>query len=136
MKFAVGDWVIHNYEIKQIKRMEEGKVVEVTCGSFSTSSSDLTYDIRPLTLKTKRYAESIEYYYKELDKLPGSRSLNWPDINRHFSDLCLKAIDDPKEKYQEGEVNKYLQEARDFVQKTRDALSGVQSVNGVDLFRR
>lgn len=136
MKFKEGDWVIQNYEIKQIIRMENGAVREVSCGAFSTSSLDMTDSVRPLTLRNKRYAESIRYYYNELRNLPGSNALNWPDINRHFSQLCLDAIDNPKIKYAEGEMNLSIREAQEFFIKTRDALEGVQSVDGIRLFRR
>lgn len=134
--YQVGDWVIHNFEIKQVTRTEKGIVREVSCGSFSTSSSSLDDYIRPLTLKSKRYAESIAYSYKRLRELPGSNSLNWPDINRYFSELCLLAIDNAKPKYHEGEINEYLLKAEDFVMKAKEQIENVSSVNGVSLFRR
>lgn len=132
MKLNVGDWVIHGYEIAQITKMEDSRVREVSTGSFSTSSTDL--EVRPLTLRSKRLAENFEYFYNELNDLEGSRSLNWPDIHRYFSSLTINAIDDTT-KYTEGQTNKYVKEAQDFFIKVRDKLQGVDSVNGIDLFK-
>jgi hypothetical protein len=131
-----GDWVIHNYKIKQVTGTEKGVVIEVSCGVLTCSSDNLEPYLRPLTLRNKVYAEGIEYYYLMLRNLPNSRNLNWPEINRYFCDLCLKAIDDPKVKYGENEMNQFLQEARDFVSKTREILDESQEVNGIQLWKK
>jgi len=135
MQLKVGDWVIQDYAIKQIRKIEENGSTEVSDGAFSTSGYSILKSCRPLNLRNKRYAESIQYQYDELKKVKGSNALNWPDINRYFSDLCLKAIDDTKTDYKEGETNQYLKEAREFTNKTIDRLSGIGDVNGVRIFR-
>lgn len=130
------DWVIHDYKIKQITRVEDGMIREVSCGSFSCSSTDLTPSCRPLTLTSKRMAECFDHYYDQLRNTHGSNALNWPDIHRYLCGLCLKAIDSPKRKYAEGELNPFVAEGQEFVRKTKDALEGMPDVNGVRLFRR
>lgn len=132
-EYKVGDWVIHDYKIHQVTAAENGKVQELSTGFIRCSGNDL--EVRPLTLKNKVYAERFESYYRDLGDVTGANALNWPDINRYFAELCFKAIDD-KTNYKDGEVNKFLLEGQDFVRKTIDALRGVDSVNGVRLFRR
>lgn len=139
MKYKVGDWVIHNYEIKQIMDIHpNGNVHELSTGTMRVSSMDLTDDIRPLTLQAKVLSESFQFYYKKLNELKGSSALNWPDINRYFSKLCLQAIDEglSGKKYKEGELNSNLKEALDFYNKVREKIDGYSEINGIALFRR
>lgn len=74
--------------------------------------------------------------YKELNKLPGSNGLNWPDIHRRFCYLCFEAIDNAKDKYKEGEINEYLDKGNKFANQIREKLNGSNEVDGIKLFRR
>lgn len=133
MKYKVGDWVVYNYRIHQVMEINEnGQPRELSTGYIRCSSNEL--EVRPLTLKSKVMAERIEELYGQLRKLPGSNSLNYPDISRYFAILCFDAIDDETE-YQEGDYSKDLKLAEEFVRKTRDALTSVPEVDGVRLFR-
>jgi hypothetical protein len=85
------DWVIHEYSIKQVLEAQDGRVTEVSDGSFRTSGYDL--ECFPLDLRNKRLAEYVEYYEREVRKMdPGGPALNWPDIHRHFCYLAAEAI--------------------------------------------
>lgn len=129
--FKVGDWAIHRMGIGQIVRVDEkGNVREFTDGSFSTSSSRL--NVRPLTLRNKRMAETFKYYEDEIRKMPGENALNWPDISAYLAGLCLEAMDTSQP---EGELNDAVKRGQDFVNAVRDQLRQVDEVDGIRLFK-
>lgn len=120
--FKQGDWVIHDRKIGKIKSIREEGFASFTDGYFETSGRILD-DCRPLTLESKVAAENFDYYYRELRKIDGSGGLNYPDINRHFSALCLKAIDCPDDwKSIQDEAIAFIREARDY----RPVIQGVK----------
>lgn len=133
MEVKVGDWVIFSYEIVQVTKVEEGKVREISNGTSTVSGNELT--VRPLDLRSKGYAESFQYFYRELNKIQGSRALNWPRIHGYFSDLCVKAIDDEKREFAEGELNQFIKEGQDFVIAVNKKLQSVEPVNGIQILK-
>lgn len=130
MNFKVGDWVIHDYEIKQVIAVEEtptNRVTEVSCGYFNTSGNHLI--CFPLTLANKRVADNITTYCDRLREENGSRDLNWPDINRYFCQKTAEAI--------EGDADKVFEEVNNFVKTVTDSLRDRSSkqTNGLRIFR-
>lgn len=134
--YQVGDWVIHDYEIAQVRKVEYENVTEVSTGFFNTSGRSFNACIRPLTLKSKVVAESIGTYYIQLRALRGSNSFNFPDIHRHFSDLSMQAIDFREDGRNDGLDNPFIEKAKDFVQKFRDKINEYDEVDGIEIFRR
>lgn len=126
LTWMVGDWAVFDRDIVQIKEIREGGSCEVSEGSFNTYGM-LLDRLRPLTLRNKRTIEWFEYYCKRLKSINGEGGFNWPDINRHFNNLTLRAIDGP-----EDDKAPY-DEASDFIQQARDYKPMIQ---GVQLFRR
>lgn len=133
MIYQKGDWVIHDYEIYQVMEVIDGNAAELSNGYVRCYGKGLK--VRPLTLRSKVFAETFKDYRSKLNATPGSHALNWPDIHRYFSNLCLEAIDSTAE-YKEGETNKFVVEGSEFVNRTIDALRMIPDINGINLFRR
>jgi hypothetical protein len=117
-----GDWVVFDMKIGQIKKL--GEFDEFSDGMFSTSGR-LMDKFRPLNLRNKRIAETMEYFYRSLNKIDGERGFNYPDISRHFSQLTLDAIDGP-------DSEQMFDRAQDFVRRARKYKD---TIDGVRLFR-
>lgn len=132
-RFKTGDWVLHDYEIKQVTKSIDGAVTEVSCGSFCTSGNELI--CFPLTLENKRIAEEIAYWERELRKTDTGRpSLNWPDIHRQFCTFFEDAIttSDPKKRQ---DIQK---QTREFVHGIIEEMGKSKEIvlNGVRVFGR
>lgn len=126
MDWKVGDWAIHDYEIVQIKRIEDD-IMEVSTGMFATSGYRLGERLRPLTLRNKRIAEYSDYYYKELKELKGEGGFNYPDIHRYFSQVTRDAIDSDDENVRaiQGKLPAFVEAASKYQ----------PIIDGVSLFR-
>ena len=119
-----GDWVIHDRDIGQIKKVEDGYIVFST--GFIETSGKLTDRIRPLTIRNKTIAESMEGWYKELKDIPGNAGFNYPDINNYFTYLALMAMDDAEKEQESFKI------AKEFIEQARDYK---KTIHGIDLFR-
>ena len=124
MDWKVGNWVVYDRSIGQIKELREDGMASFSDGSFETSGR-LTDRFRPLTLRNKRIAETFEIYYGRLGEVDGEAGFNYPDISRYFSQLALDAID------REDNADLFTK-AQEFVREARDHASVIQ---GVRLFR-
>lgn len=123
-EWKVGDWVVFDLSIGQIKRMDDYQ--EFSDGSFNTSGR-LADRFRPLTLRNKRTVEYFDYYYNELRKIDGEAGFNYPDISQYFAQLALDAMDgaeDDKAPYDKAQA--FVKDARDYK----------PNIQGVGLFRR
>lgn len=125
MTWAVGDWVIFDLKIGQIKELRDDDAASFSDGFFETSGR-LTERFRPLTLRNKRVVETFSIYYERLREIDGEAGFNYPDIHLLFSRLALEAIDNED---CETPFSKALQ----FVGDARSYKAGIQ---GVNLFRR
>ena len=115
MAFSEGDWVVYDLKIGQISALRDDQIAEFTDGLFRTSGRGLADFCRPLTLRNKVIAESIDHYYQTLHRQDGSAGFNFPDIKRYFSDLALSAIDGGDETRDAA-----YQKAQTFVRDARD----------------
>lgn len=120
----VGDWVVFDLKIGQIKKLGEDSWDEFSDGMFTTSGR-LRDRFRPLTLRNKNIIETLDFYRKELNKIHGSQGFNFPRITDHFSQMSCELIDgsDSKDMY-----NK----AREFYEA---ACRYEPIIQGVPLFR-
>lgn len=141
--WKVDDWCLHDYKIKQIKRMGNGgHVVEVSDGSFNMGAGGDGFDDRifPLTLKGKVIAGSFDYYYRSIQDSEKGMNLNWPDIHRYFETswcrcmLCLQ-IEDEKER--EIAIKEEFEKIKEFVKETKEKIEKVREirVGGIPLMR-
>lgn len=124
MTWKVGDWVIHDLELGQIKEIRENGCATFCDGFFETSGQILDY-FRPLTLRNKRIAETFDIYEKRLRDIDGETGFNYPDIHRHFCRLALEAIDGKDEKPPHELAQKFILAARNHT----------PVIQGVRLFR-
>lgn len=125
MDVKVGDWVVFDLRVGQIKSIHDNEFPEFSDGSINTSGR-IADRCRPLTLRNKRITEAVDYYYNELRKIDGEGGFNYPDISSYFSQLALDAID--------GEDHEKMYErAIEFVRAARDYKP---TIDGVRLFRR
>lgn len=126
MELKVGDWVVFDLRVGQIKEIREfGQ--EFSDGWFATSGN-LSDRCRPLTLRNKRIMEWFDTMYKRLDEISGHTGFNHPDISKHFATLALKAID-----HDTGDDAKpFFDQGSDFI---ADARSYKPIIQGIQLFR-
>ena len=123
-EWKVGDWVVFDLSIGQIKKLDDYQ--EFTDGSFCTSGR-LADRFRPLTLRNKRAVEYFDWCYNELRKLDGEAGFNYPDISQYFAQLAINAMDgDEKDRTPYEKAQEFLKDARDYK----------PIIQGVGLFRR
>lgn len=126
MEWKIGDWVIFDLGIGQIKKLDEDGFAEFSDGSFCTSGR-LADRFRPLTLRNKRTVEYFDHYYNKLREINGEAGFNYPDISRYFAQLSLDAMDgDEKDKAPYDKALQFFQDARDYK----------PVIDGVPLFRQ
>lgn len=123
--WKVGDWVVFDLKIGQIKEIRDGGMADFSDGLFCTSGRILER-FRPLTLQNKNIVETLHTIYKRLNHLDGEAGFNYPDIYTYFSQIALDAIDS-------GDFPKAFDLAGEFVNDARDYKPIIQ---GVRLFRR
>ena len=114
MTFKEGDWVFCEFELQQVKRVEDGAVREVSNGYFSLSSSDLT--CFPLTREIKRISDDVKHYS---DKFHQEKiGLNYPDLSRALISRWVKMCEakDDKETFKE-EQKRFLSFVDKIVEK-------------------
>lgn len=124
MDWKVGDWIVFDRSVAQIKELREDGCATVSDGHIETSGR-LMDRFRPLTLKNKNIVETFDIYYNRLGGIDGSLGFNYPDISVHFSDLALKAID-------HGDTGEFYTQAQQFFVEARNYKPTIQ---GVQLFR-
>ncbi len=113
MDWKVGDWVVFDLAIGQIKEIRDGESATFSDGHCETSGR-LVERFRPLTLKSKRIVETFDIYYMRLRQIDGEADFNYPRISQYFANLALEAIDheDNRETYEKAQV--FVREARDY----------------------
>lgn len=123
--WKVGDWVILDMSLGQIKELRDGGYATFSEGTFETFGM-LARRFRPFTLTSKSIVETFKIFYDQLREINGEGGFNYPAIYRHFSDLALEAIDQPEN------VNAICMKVQHFVRDARDYTTTIQ---GVPLFR-
>lgn len=96
MKFKVGDWVIHGFEICQVTAARNGVPTEVANGGSRTSSGS-GLACYPLTIANKNIADSVAWWHKRFHGQP--YHINYPDLYRrlvNYSERAMSVSDDPK----------------------------------------
>lgn len=121
--WKVGDWVVFDLSIVQIKELRDNDCASVSDGTFETSGR-LLDRFRPLTLKNKNIVETFDIYYGRLSEIDGESGFNYPAIFAYFSQLALDAID-------HGGKEPFTM-AQEFIVGARDYKTTIQ---GVPLFR-
>jgi hypothetical protein len=125
MDWEVGDWVVFDLRVGQIKELREDGGASFSDGFFETSGR-LTYRFRPLTLKNKNIVETFDTFYHRLREIDGNSGFNYPDISRYFSQLALEAID-------ADDGASFYKKAQEFIRGARDYKP---IIDNVKLFRR
>ena len=131
--YQTDDWVLHDYKVKQITSMEYGKIRNVSDGSFSHGSLDLTPWVRPLTLRNLCFATNFDYHYCAIKEVEKGANLNWPDIHNKLVALWLEEIDASNEIELDTAMINTRKWVNDFVRSVRDSVN--KSCGGVQMFR-
>lgn len=126
MDIKVGDWVILDMKVGQIKEIKENGCAVFSDGYIEHRGRILDR-CRPLTLRSKAIADSMDYYYRSLRKIDGNSGFNYPRIVDLFSDMTCMAIDHPQSE------KDYFDIVKDFIQKARNY---TPVIHGINLFRR
>lgn len=125
--WVVGDWVVFDLKVGQIKELRVNGSGEFSDGMISTSGH-IVERFRPLTLRNKRIVESFDYYYGQLRNIDGEIGFNYPDISSYFAELALDAIDadDDGAAVAFDKATAFLAAAREYK----------PNIDGIALFRR
>lgn len=126
MEFKIGDWVIYDRKINQVRKSSYSDNLELTDGHICTSCGTWE-NARPLTIRNKAIADTFEIYYERLRKMDGSGGFNFPDINRYFTNLCIEAMD-----ANDADTEALFKRANEFTRQARDY---TKVIDGVRLFR-
>lgn len=113
MNWKIGDWVIFDLLVGQIKEIRDGGCASFSDGTFETSGR-LMDRFRPLTLRNKSIVESFAIYYSRLSEIDGNAGFNFPDISRYFADLAREAIDSEDNKAMYDKAQQFERDARDY----------------------
>lgn len=89
----VGDWMIFDLAVSQIKELRHDDGYAVVADAFTQTSGKIATRLRSLTLKSLRCAQLFESQYRRLKEIDGAAGFNYPDISEYFSALCLDTID-------------------------------------------
>lgn len=125
MTWKVGDWVIFDLSVGQIKELRDNDYASFSDGSFKTCGR-LVDRFRPLTLRNKQIVENFDIYYNRLLEIDGEDGFNYPRISQYFAQLAIDAIDgeeNNKEPY--NKANQFISDAREYK----------PLIQGVSLFR-
>lgn len=90
--FKVGDWVLSEFVLKQVKSMVDDRVNGVSDGFFETGGYDLRDHTFPLTMRGKIISAEYERVYKDLHAKGGRLNLNYPDILNWLVDDWVKTM--------------------------------------------
>lgn len=124
MEWKVGDWVVFDLSIGQIKELRGEKCASFLDGTFETSGQ-LMDRFRPLTLRNKTIVESFAVWYNRLHEIDGEAGFNYPRISEYFYELALNSIDS-------NDSKEFYEKARQFVD---DAKAYKPIIQGIHLFR-
>lgn len=131
--FKINDWCFCEFELQQIKRMEEGRVTEVTTGQFCMSSHDLTDRCFPITMPVKIASDNMQYWHKEFHKL-SMAGLNYPDLHRRLVSMWVDICEESNEEILKSLYKKLEEFGRSILNRVRDLK--YEEVDGLSLFRR
>lgn len=123
-QWKVGDWVVFDRGVVQVKEIFDTGGISVSDG-FCSTSGNLWPRLRPLTLRNKAIVETFAIYYKRLYEIDGQSGFNYPRISTYFADLALRAIDNPDDETPFRLSEQFLQDARHYK----------PVIDGVSLFR-
>jgi hypothetical protein len=77
MAYKVGDWVVCEFKIQQIKKIsEDGRITEVCDGYFYHSGWSLNNHIFPLTARNKIISEEFDGIYSKIHELDNKYRIN------------------------------------------------------------
>lgn len=129
MTFKVGDWVIHEFKIGQIKKID-GDIITFSEGFFETSGL-LAGAIVPLTLRNKAISDNVEYIYQKIHN--NTTGLNYSNIRWKLIEIWLdscNAKDDIT-------LIAYTEELKDFETKLFDKYNSMkqEEVCGVKILK-
>lgn len=125
IKWKVGDWVIFDLKVGQIKKFSKDSW-EIFSDGHCEASGRLADRFRPLTLRNKRTVEWFDAQYGYLRQIDGEAGFNYPRIHDYFCELSILAIDGADDDQAPYDA------ARDFIHRARHYQPLIQ---GVRLFR-
>lgn len=137
----VGDWVLFEFSIVQIREMDGPKIQEVNDGLFTTSGRYLNVRVQLLTMRNKVISEEFETASKEIHAT-NNNQLNYPDIQSKLVDLWIEACDLPPTPPKEKELQKIYTRLREFKDNILSAATdqcralSLPKSEGVSIFKK
>jgi hypothetical protein len=127
----VGDFGYFDFNLVEVKRIENGILKEVSDGMFSTYGN-LSDGYFPVSLRIKNISE---IFMKLSNKIHENHfpSLNYPDIHRYLVSQWIDACNTNNEK-----ANDIIKETESFVDDTLEYCEGTKqhTINGVRIVGR
>lgn len=123
----VGDYGFYDFELCQIKEMQDGRITEVSDGHCSHGSHDLTSEWFPLSLRNKNISRTFFDLNNKVHET-GFNFINYPDIKNYLTSQWVRACYANDKK-----VIEIIEETREFVKDALEYIDGVRkhTINGV-----
>jgi hypothetical protein len=133
MKFKQGDWCFCEFELKQIVKIEDNCIKEITDGYSNHMSSDLSNRCFPLNISIKRISHTVHYWSEEFFKFRG-KSLNYPDLHRELVRRWVEMCENSDKPIFSTLYNNLEQFAKSVISKVNSV--DYEEVEGIKIFSR
>jgi len=131
-QFNVGDWCYYDFDLKQVVRIEDGRVYEVTDGYFN-HGGDINDHCFPIDLQVKVISNDVEYWYKEFHKI-NNNGLNIHGLIDRLTEIWVEMCENKDNKQKLSELYDKLNNFGDqVVRKVRDI--SFENVDDVKLYK-
>jgi len=87
--FKIDEWVYYEFELVQVKEIEDGKVTKVSDGSFNTWANDLTPYCFSMNMDMKKISDYVKSMFDDINNF-NLNCLNFPDIKRKFVEYWVE----------------------------------------------
>lgn len=144
--FKEGDWVFHDFELKQIQEMENGKISRVSDGLFCRSATSLNDECFLLDMHIKNISDHFKYKWDQLENQFGDNfRINFSKVSNKFREIWVNACNEIIENYSDDEKvkeikGKYSNEINDFCNSVHNKVQEVEEhlnekVEGIEIFK-
>ena len=87
--FKIDDWVYYEFELVQVREIENDKVTKVSDGSFNTWANDLNPYCFPMNMDMKKISDYVKSVFDDIKEY-NLNCLNYPDIKRKFVEYWVE----------------------------------------------
>jgi hypothetical protein len=132
--FKVDDWVYYEFELVQIREIEDGKITKISDGMFNTWSTDLTPYCFSMDMDMKKISDYVKSKFDDINEI-NLNCLNHPSIKHKFVDYWVEMCENYTSNYDKYVTEKTKFET--FYNEVITTLTGIKSlfIDGVKIIR-